>query len=140
MSGLTYYTLPKGEYWIGDLINVFRPMGREDLVQLLYMYEGCVQPKMNSAFSFVTLATMVGDGMFTDQYGWPYEVDSGSIGCISTKHVPLEIMNTLRSSLNKDNIPFGLVYSSQGKMVCHRECNVLTFGKRVIDTKKDEEE
>ena len=76
--------LPPNEYWIGDLSVVNLDFFPEND----YWFEGRggIFESQNGDF-FALLKTHGGDGVYEDQEGEPYPVDSGCIGCFPASAV-----------------------------------------------------
>ena len=76
--------MPKGKYYIGDLCYVMADDEWLDIcditIQGTRVLEGEFQLKDGRRFAMYS--TAYGDGVYYDEYGHSYSVDSGSIGCI----------------------------------------------------------
>jgi hypothetical protein len=115
-------------WWIGDLgyvmIDVWGEVG--DL-----MFPGDSEEEIMGEFrlkdgrQFVSYRTAYGDGEYIDQFGNPYEVDSGSIGAIRLSDI-------------QGNIPsMGHVHELSEPITAANSSyvnGVITLGEVVIDT------
>jgi len=76
--------MPAGKYYIGDLCYVMADDEWLDIcditIQGTRVLEGEFQLKDGRRFAMYS--TAYGDGVYYDEYGHSYSVDSGSIGCI----------------------------------------------------------
>lgn len=76
--------MPAGKYYIGDLCYVMADEEWLDIcditIQGTRVLEGEFQLKDGRRFAMYS--TAYGDGVYYDEYGHSYSVDSGSIGCI----------------------------------------------------------
>lgn len=120
---MSFYTLPSGKYFIGDISYIFNNRSWDEIVAV---------NNFNSA-PFEVNASLVwaahtanGDGEYEDQNGNKYPVDSGVLGA-----VPIDLVeNPERESLGAVmNAPHGLEVSV--------EDGVFRFNEIVIDTDPD---
>ena len=76
--------MPAGKYYIGDLCYVMADEEWLDIcditIQGTRVIDGEFQLKDGRRFAMYS--TAYGDGVYYDEYGHSYSVDSGSIGCI----------------------------------------------------------
>ena len=73
-----------GRYYIGDLCYVMHDAWKEVCDLIFAEDHGCIEGEftLKDGRRFAMYNTAYGDGVYTDQYGREYSVDSGSIGCI----------------------------------------------------------
>ena len=103
MANVEHYDhLPAGDYYIGDLCYVVENW--EEYHKLFFPVEGGDQHVgvfTNSAgVKFANYGTAFGDGIYRDEEGNEYAVDSGSIGCI-----PIEAIQEPHALGNIVNFP-----------------------------------
>jgi hypothetical protein len=78
-------TMPEGTYYVGDLCYVFDDDSWTEICDLQF---ASIQHCLDGAFvlkdgtRFANVSTHYGDGVYADQDGYTYGVDSGSIGCV----------------------------------------------------------
>ena len=122
--------LPAASYYIGDLCYVMHAEWRE-VCELLFADRtdgGCNEGVFNlkDGRTFVIFNTAFGDGIYQDQVGHDFMVDSGSIGCIKFSDINLD---------NKDNfLTGGYVVSFDNDFEVDTDGALLTFGHIRIDT------
>jgi len=96
-------SMPAGKYYIGDLCYVMTDEEWEEYCTLTTdgtkFVDGEFQFKDGRAFA--TYGTKYGDGVYYDEYGFSYSVDSGGIGCILVKDI--------RKKDTEDRLDFGAV-------------------------------
>ena len=73
-----------GRYYVGDLCYVMHDAWDEICDLVFDDNHGCIEGEftLKDGRRFAMYNTAYGDGVYTDQYGREYSVDSGSIGCI----------------------------------------------------------
>lgn len=73
-----------GRYYIGDLAYAMHDAWDEICGLVFAEDHGCIEGEftLKDGRRFAMYNTAYGDGVYTDQYGREYSVDSGSIGCI----------------------------------------------------------
>ena len=103
MANVEHYDhLPAGDYYIGDLCYVVENW--QEYHKLFFPVEGGDQHVgvfTNSAgVKFANYGTAFGDGIYRDEEGNEYAVDSGSIGCI-----PIEAIQEPHALGNIVNFP-----------------------------------
>jgi hypothetical protein len=76
--------LPAGIYYIGDLCFVLSDEEWNELISLTIKGENIIEGEhsFSDGRKFAIHPTKFGDGVYTDQYGESYCVESGSLGCI----------------------------------------------------------
>ena len=120
-------TLPKGEYYIGDLCYV-------DCLSKVWD-DFCFEMNKNEHSSvggieFFASGTAYGDGFYTGSDGVEYAVDSGLIGIISAKHLTASDRAEEYIHTTKFDKPF-TVSAING---------IFHFGHITIDTLTDDDE
>jgi hypothetical protein len=86
-----------GTYWIGDLCYVLESDEEWDEVLDLTLSDDEPSEITEGEFTFkdgrrfAMYNTMYGDGIYLDQHGFQYGVDSGSIGCIRLEDIRGEV-------------------------------------------------
>lgn len=81
-------TMPAGNYWIGDLCYALSDEDWEEVCELTISPEGdCLEGEFEfkDGRRFAMYSTAYGDGIYKDQNGFEYPVDSGTLGCILLK-------------------------------------------------------
>ena len=76
-------TLPAGEYYIGDLCYLFKE--HDDWLEFIDKYLKGTEDPYNQEYKsekYFSHNTEYGDGIYFDQFGNEYPVDSGSIGAL----------------------------------------------------------
>ena len=98
--------MPAGKYYVGDLCYVmhnewdeacklmFDPMNGEGSDGTFTLKDGR---------RFAIFGTAYGDGVYDDQEGREYSVDSGSIGCIKVEDIREEIREDLGNIIDFPN-------------------------------------
>ena len=128
--------MPAGIYYIGDLCYVMSDERWEELCDLIMPNFSVTDGEFlfKDGVRFAPLSTFYGDGVYEDQVGHQYPVDSGSIGCILLSDIEPE---------HFDGIANGRVVMF---LTPFEPCDVsgtLKFGDIAIetnDTEPDEEE
>jgi len=133
--------MPAGKYYIGDLCYVMADDEWLDIcditIQGTRVIDGEFQLKDGRRFAMYS--TAYGDGVYYDEYGHSYSVDSGSIGCIlldDIKYVDnfdqfLDVGAILE--FDKDFVTWGGRGESDWE-------GIIQFGHVVIETALVEEE
>ena len=72
-----------GKYYVGDLCYVLGDRWTE-VCDLIIVGNKCLDGefKLSDGTEFAIYCTAWGDGVYVDQFGNAYPVDSGSIGCV----------------------------------------------------------
>lgn len=79
--------LPAGRYYIGDLCYVLNEEW-DEVCNIIFSGnhdEGIFE--LSDGRKFAIFNTMYGDGVYADNFGHSYPVDSGSIGCIKADYI-----------------------------------------------------
>jgi len=125
-------SMPKGEYYIGDLCYVMTSEEWAEVHSLLYPHTGRNADKMSegefylsSGKKFCCFGTMHGDGTYLGKTGLEYGVDSGSIGCV--------LLSDIDPS-RKELILCGNIHTMKNNFSSYREDGLLIFGDITIDT------
>ncbi len=78
--------LPPGKYFIGDISVLL-----DDYENELKYPSGRDVYQLEDGTVFANFSTWGGDGVFEDELGWQYLVDSGTLGVIPIKSLPKEL-------------------------------------------------
>lgn len=120
---------PAGTYYIGDFCYILKEKDYDDIV---CSFEYDEQPYKYRKFLFCFNNTAYGDGLYGDQYGNKYSVDSGTIGLIN---IATKVMLKEANKLVKDKLANVVTFDKPFHVCC---CNGLfEFGNIVIDTNDD---
>jgi hypothetical protein len=79
-------TMPAGSYWIGDLCYVFDDDSWDEICGLL---DGEGEFTLKDGRRIAIYSTAWGDGIYEDQHGFVYGVDSGTLGCVLASDVKI---------------------------------------------------
>lgn len=129
-------TMSAGQYYVGDLCYVIEEW--DDVCSLIINDSGILDGEFElpDGRRFAIYGTAYGDGVYKDQFGHEYCVDSGSIGCILVEDISRKDyvgrIDGFLGHFHTFDKPFQ-TYSEDGKLV---------FGNVRIDTdpKYEEEE
>lgn len=122
-------TLPAGKYFIGDLCYVLEADDEWDEVCDLTISGN---KNLDGEFilkdgrRFAMYGTAYGDGVYDDNYGNSYPVDSGTIGCILMSDIPT--IDEERAS------KMGAIVEFHGEFTTFVQGGTLAFGHIRIDT------
>lgn len=120
-----------GKYYIGDLCYVLRDEIWDEVCGLLFHGWGNVLDdglhKLKDGREFYIFSTAHGDGVYKDQVGFEYAIDSGTIGCILADSVKLPE----RGKFRVVDLPDAYSYVDGG---------TLYFGNVIINTDGEEDE
>ena len=77
-----------GRYYVGDLCYVFNQEDWDEVCALTIKGNECLSGEfeMKDGRKFAMYNTKYGDGVYRDQYGNKFAVDSGTIGCVLLEH------------------------------------------------------
>lgn len=130
---MTAVTMTAGKYWVGDLCYVLGDRWDEVCSKTIRGRE-VLEGKfaLDDGLEFVMLKTAHGDGVYVDQDGLGYGVDSGSIGAVSAEDADI-VPESFGGSL-------GHVAEFDGVWEATSEEGVLSFGHVVIDTDCDDDD
>ncbi|WBF79576.1 hypothetical protein BNCALIDO_00187 [Aeromonas phage vB_AdhM_TS9] len=124
-----YEMFPAGTYYIGDFCYILKERDYEDIV---CSFEYDEQPYKYKKFLFCFNNTAYGDGLYEDQYGNKYAVDSGTIGIIN---IATKVMLKEANKLVKDKLANVVTFDEPFYVSC---CGgVFEFGNIKIDTNED---
>lgn len=118
---MTKVTLKAGTYHIGDLCYVLDKEWSEVCNLIIdgdVVKEGLFT--LADGREFVIFGTAYGDGVYEDQYGFEYPVDSGTIGAV--------LLDSLSGEVQGKNYVF------DNDFECSRDGAMLRFGLVEIDT------
>jgi hypothetical protein len=78
-----------GKYYIGDLCYVLSNEDWDEVCELTINGNECLSGEFQfkDGRPFAMYNTKYGDGVYRDQFGNEYSVDSGTIGCILVDHI-----------------------------------------------------
>lgn len=116
-------TLPKGEYYIGDLCYVQKLSAVWDDFCTAFFDDYAGHAKVDG-IEFFANSTAYGDEEYTGTDGSDYPVDAGLIGIISAKHLTAEDLAEDYINVTKFDKPFNV----------SAEKGVFYFGHITIDT------
>ena len=112
--------LPAGNYRIGDLCYD-HPIW-EEILEHPDAFKRLCTGTISEGRQFWLSSTKYGDGVFNDQYGNKYYVDSGTIGCV---RVPDNY---------KEDAPDGRTFKMEQRFECYYENGKIFINGVVIDT------
>lgn len=125
-----YEMFPAGIYYIGDFCYILKD---QDYQKIVCSFEYDEQAYQYKKFLFCFNGTTYGDGLYQDQYGNKYGVDSGTIGIIN---ITTKTMLKEANKLVKDKLANVVTFDKPFHVSC---CNGLfEFGNIVIDTNDDD--
>lgn len=130
---MTRFTMPAGEYYIGDLCYVMEPEWEEFCALTINgnkVIDGAFTLKDGRSFLFFN--TLYGDGVYSDNYGREYGVDAGLIGAILVDNISEE---------EKKELDLGHVvtFETPWEAMCIKTNGQMAFGNVVIDTGYEED-
>ena len=116
-----------GQYYIGDLCYVMEDRW-DEVCNLIIEGNICKNGifQLADGTKFAIYNTKHGDGVYSDQYGRKYAVDSGSIGCI--------LMDDIKVSINTNLIGFYHTYDAQNIFDSFENDGTIEIGEISIDT------
>lgn len=122
-------TMPAGSYWIGDLCYVLEDSWDE--VCELYFESESNSDNPGGEFTlsdgrkFAMYGTRWGDGVYKDQNGRSFGVDSGTLGCILVSDIDNDFNDLGHVTSFRNEFTTGYAGSDQ---------SVIKFGHVQIDT------
>lgn len=132
--------MDEGTYYIGDLCYVLNDTQWSEVCDLMHPY-GNESPNRNKSVHgkfFLSDGTVIsiygtayGDGRYVDRKDQEYWVDSGTIGCVSTKHLP-------RKFKKKTPNAGSHLHTFHYTFDTHYEDGVITFGHVQINTSESD--
>ena len=123
-----------GVYYVGDLCYVLRERWNE-VCDLIIKDHQCIDGEFElvDGTRFAIYGTAYGDGVFTDQFGNPYPVDSGSIGCV--------LWEEIDPGAEDDAMRLGIWHDfEEADFRTGEEDGTIFIGEIEIDTKGEYEE
>ena len=132
-------TMPAGNYYIGDLCYVFNDADWDEICSLTIKGHECLSGEfqMKDGRRFAMYSTKFGDGLYRDQFGNKYGVDSGTIGCVLVEHASRNERCTEEDMAKLGAVvEFKYAFSTQGD----RESGLIMIGSTTIDTGGEWEE
>lgn len=87
--------MPAGVYYVGDLCYVMSDAEWDEFCSITIQGSRCLDGEfeLSDGRKFATYGTSWGDGVYQDQHGNQYAVDSGLIGCILMSDIKVEKYN-----------------------------------------------
>ena len=129
-------SMPEGRYYIGDLCYVMSDEEWDEVCSITIKDNKCIEGEFNlkDGRRFALYGTAWGDGLYNDQYGHSYAVDSGTIGCILESDIKENIDDILQlGALIDMNTPF-VTSGFRGEKDWD---GVIQFGTVMIETNPD---
>jgi hypothetical protein len=126
-------SMTAGRYYIGDLCYVMSDEEWDEVCSITIKDNKCIEGEFNlkDGRRFALYGTAWGDGLYNDQYGHSYAVDSGTIGCILESDIKENIDDILQlGALIDMNTPF---VTSGGRGDPDWE-GIIQFGTVMIET------
>jgi hypothetical protein len=120
-----------GKYYVGDLCYVLGDRWNE-VCDLIIVDHKCLDGEfeLKDGTKFAIYGTYYGDGVYPDQHGNGYPVDSGSIGCV------------LVDQITEGELDEGLgnIFDIEHDFTTGEENGVIMIGDIEIDTRGESEE
>jgi hypothetical protein len=137
MEATTEFMFPAGDYLIIDPCYVYDGARWEALSRAVFREEGGVKTDPVTGCHFAFSFTATGDGVYADQDGYQYSVDSGSLACL-----PLAMVDAVTLAMlpvhdhSKDGTCSGRMVTFTTTWVCVPcdEDGVIRFGPVEIQT------
>lgn len=137
----SYYMTETTAYYVGDLCYVMHDVWSE-VCSLCPFDNSEVHFQLEDGREFYLMSTACGDGLYSDQEGRNYGVDSGTIGAIRVEDIRDELADAYL--LQEQGLAQVIqVIGSLENYEVHAEDGLLTFGPVSINTDwyyEDEEE
>lgn len=129
-----------GAYWIGDLCYVMDNKEWDQVCELIIKKDEVLDGEfiLPDGRVFAIYSTMWGDGLYRDQKGNRYPVDSGSIGCI--KFDDIQPSKREYSSSNGHIQTFIYKFHTSGGRGDPDWNGVIRFGDVMVNTNSDDDE
>lgn len=125
--------LPKGEYFIGDPCYCFDYTTWMRLLTETNYLQGAQVPLFKNNDEerhLVAFDTAYGDGVYEDEDGNEYPVDSGMLGA-----VPVELIDADKLKSLRHDASMGRFIDYRTEFTCVRDRGNMSFGNRIkIDT------
>jgi hypothetical protein len=121
-----------GEYYVGDLCYVLADRW-DEVCDLTIKDHTCLEGEfeLSDGTKFAMYGTAWGDGVYQDQEGNPYPVDSGTIGCV--------LWSEIDPGKEDDAMRLGILTYMYEEFETGAENGVIRFGEVEIDTNSEEE-
>jgi len=123
-------TIPPGIYFIGDPCYLFAKGWGRILDATSYFDK----PLFEDNKCLVAFGTAYGDGVYKDQYGGPFCVDSGTIGATSIQYYEPEKVRMMSLNMLGDIVEF------TQETECWKEGSVIHIGEIAIETDPEDDE
>ena len=129
---MTWFTLPAGTFWIGDLCYCMSDAEWDEVCALTIDGNNVNEGKftLKDGRQFVMFSAAYGDGEYFDDFNRSYGVDSGSIGCILASDI----------SGTKKDAEGGHIITFESDFVARNDDGVIQFGHVAIDTSGSHED
>jgi hypothetical protein len=128
--------MDEGKYYVGDLCYVFDDKQWAEVCSLTFPF-GNASPNRNKQVNgrlvlkdgtvICIYGTAYGDGVYLDKRDREYYVDSGTLGCVNTKHLKKSLLKKAPKSGSQ-------VIDMPVSFSCHERDGVITLGSVVINT------
>jgi hypothetical protein len=120
-----------GKYYVGDLCYVLGDRWTE-VCDLIIVDHQCLDGEfeLSDGTKFAIYGTAYGDGVYPDQHGNGYPVDSGSIGCVLVDDITEGHLD----------ITLGNTFDFEEDFETGEEGGIIRIGEIEIDTKGEEED
>ena len=120
-----------GKYYVGDLCYVLGDRW-DEVCNLIIIDHQCLDGEfeLSDGTRFAIYGTAYGDGVYGDQFGNTYPVDSGSIGCVLVSSI----------SPGELDITLGNTYDFDYDFETTSTDGVIIIGEIEIDTQGHEED
>lgn len=126
-----YEEFPAGTYYIGDFCYI---LNEKDYDEIVCSFQYDEQPYQYKKFLFCFNGTSYGDGLYKDQYGNKYGVDSGTIGIIN---ITTKTMLKEANKLVKDKLANVVTFEKPFQVCCNS--GIFEFGHICIDTNDEDD-
>ena len=122
--------LKAGTYYIGDLCYVLEKNMWEIVCDELDTSDGIIDVE---GITLACFSTAEGDGIFiSDLMDNPVSVDSGTIGCIETKYISKELLESAKTFSNVVKFSYDFIVDSDD--------GIISFGDIELNTNDEEED
>ena len=121
-------SLPAGTYYVGDLCYVLKNSW-DAVCNMVIADRDCLDGefKLPDGRVFAMYNTAFGDGLYNDQYGNEYCVDSGSIGCIRLDDCDVNLEKIIDDGLGK-------TFQFANSFKTYSDGRTINIGRVCIDT------
>lgn len=124
--------LPKGKYYVGDPCYIFGESWSDVLAETDFFDAETLRGKPVCAGG-----TAYGDGLYEDNCGREYWVDSGMIGILPVSLLRIDKKKTLKEIKASEGMHI-IEFTEETEVACDN--GVFRFGNIVIDTRDDDDE